>query len=133
MKAVVRVFIRFVSALLRWSKLSIENRITLTNCILDKLQVIPTQDIVYQGEDGVLYVGGVAVDVESKIQMRDRATAALANSTLKVIRDQVAVRAVAMGIHNGDTTEKMYFGRAAIWYHGQLEEILKIFAADEND
>lgn len=116
--------------LLRGVRLTIQDRTALTNVLLDKLQAFPSKDVLTIGENGRLVVGEREVDIDVARKLRQGADAALENSALKVIRDQIAVRAIAMGIHNGDTPEKLFFGRAALWYHQQLDELLKLLATE---
>lgn len=114
-----------VCFLLRNSKLSLENKTKLTSCLLDKLQAIPASDIIKTNEQGKLEVNGRELDLEGAKILREGAISLLDSQTRKFVKEQIMFEAVKIGVHFGDTPERVMFAKAAIWQLEQEEEFLK--------
>src|SRR3990167_4504919 len=114
------------------SRLSMENRIALTTLLLDKLNFIPAKDIIWMNETGRLEINGQEVTLEMAAKLREGARRDLLSNSLKIIREQVAFRAVAIGVHNGDTAEKIMWARVALWWQQQEKELLELLAGVDN-
>lgn len=124
----------FLTKIIVWflnnSKLSQENRIKLTNQIINKLGAFPLTEVITFGEDGTIFVEGRRLNVDAARKFREDAIY-MVNSTLrKVVKEAVLFKAISMSVHNGDTPDKLIFGRSAIWNHQQEEEFYKILAKD---
>jgi len=123
----------FLVEILGKRNLSLEQMNTLSRNIMDNLENLPLNDIIYTNEEGNLIVNGQIIDLEKMKQLREHARAALDNKALDLIKAQVAFTAIANGIHKAETPQALLFNRAAIWYHQNLENHLKILAQrDEN-
>lgn len=120
--------VRLVSFLLRAFPLSIQSRIQLTNTILDVLSM--KSDTISVDPQGNLMVNGRPIDFESARLLRESARAMQNSMARNVIRNAVTQSAVEMAFHNGDTPEKMFFGRAAIWYSQQEDTWIGLLAGD---
>ena len=118
-----RIATKLSVLLLKYSRISIEDRIILTASVLDKLQALPLRDIIKFNEEGILLVNGRTLTSEGKAMLREGAKTLLNNATRKMIHEQVAFAAISIGVHNGQTPEQLMFARSAIWY-GQQEDIL---------
>lgn len=81
--------------------------------------------------DGSLYVEGKIVDYEKAIQLKASARAALGNNARKLVQEQIAAIAGHRGIVEGDTPEKLYFYRAALWWGLQEEELYRMLIGTE--
>lgn len=119
---------KFACFLLERADLSLEDRNLLTSKILDKLEALPIRDILTIGDSGEILISGRPLDFEKARQLRESARAALTNSALLLLQNQILYLAVQRGLHQGDTPEKLYFYRAAIWFGLQLEDMLKNLA-----
>lgn len=104
--------------------LPLQQRTRLLGAILDGLNAVPLQNII-ANEDGRLMLNGVPADLEKVAQLREGAKRALDNPTRKLIREQVASVAGTRGVVEGDTPEKLYFYRAALWWALTEEELYK--------
>lgn len=123
-----KLFLKIVKFLSK-RKLSVDQMNELSVYIMDNLGNLPIYDIIYLNEDNQLFINGKIVDdIEKMMQLREHARTALSNIALKIIKDQVAFTAIANGIHKAETPQALLFNRAAIWYHQQLENHLKILA-----
>lgn|SRR3990167_175979 len=118
-----------VIKLLRNSNLTLENRVLLTTALLDELKAIPATDIIKFTEQGIV-VNDRLLDLEGARLLRESAKATMDSQARKFVQEQVNLRAVTLGVHNGDTPEKLMFARAAIWQGQQQEELLKILASE---
>lgn len=120
--------VRLVAYLLRHSNLSLKDRLTLTNAIQDVLFV--NNDIITVDPQGNLMVNGSYLTAEEAKLLRESAKATLNSSARKLIINTVTQEATEMAFHNGDTPEKMFFGRAAIWFRQHEDIWLKLLAGE---
>lgn len=117
-----------VCFLLRNSKLSLENKTKLTCCLLNKLQAIPASDIIKTNEAGKLEVNGRELDMDGLKILREGAISLLDSPTRKFVKEQIMFEAVKIGVHFGDTPERVIFSKAAIWQLEQGEDFIKKLA-----
>lgn len=113
---------------MRSAGFSLEDRTRCVTALLDKLNFIPYKDIIEADASGRIKINGRLLDYEKAKQIRESALALLDNQCRKIVKDQVAFRAVNLGVHNGDTPEKMYFSRVALWVIQQEDELVEILS-----
>ena len=123
-----RLVVRFTLFLLKNSRISIEDRLLCTNSLISKLQALPTHDIIAVDPSGNIRVNGRELDREGARKLREGSLSILQSSTRELVRQQVVFRAINLALHNGDTPEKMIFGRAAIWWSQQEDELYELLA-----
>jgi len=121
-------FITKMTAYLLKKNLSLKNRTILTTALLKNLVAIQSCDIIKTNEEGKLAVNGRELDFEGAKILRESAISALDNQAWKFVKEQVEFEAVKIGVHFGDTPEKVFFSKAAIWQGLQVEEFLKKLA-----
>jgi hypothetical protein len=109
--------------------LNMRQRTRLVGAILDSNNAVSLNDLIIVDSAGRLIVGGEIVDHELAVKLRDGARYALDNQTLKIVREQVAATAGKRGVSEGDTPEKLYFYRAALWWGKKEDELLTMLAA----
>ena len=124
------IITKIVIWLLKKSELSLRDRTALVTQLLDNLEAIQSRDIIKVNNEGQLVVNDRILDVEGARQLRESAIAILNSSAWKFVREQVEFRAVVLGVHNGDTPEKVYFSKVAIWFGQQIDEILQLLAQE---
>lgn len=112
-----------VAYLLRRTDLSVKERTLLTAVLLDKLVALPASAILSTDEGGNLLLYGKPLTSEQVRQLRESAQLMLTSTARKAVKEQVAFMAVQLGVHHGDTPEKLLFAKAALW-QGQEEEKL---------
>ena len=95
--------------------------------MLTELEAIPLRDMI-QVENNRLFVDGRQVDYDKAVNLQHSAKALLDNPVRSLIRDQVASIAGRRGIVEGDTPEKLFFYRAAIWWGMTEQELIKALA-----
>lgn len=110
------------------SKLSLENKTKLVACLLNKLQAIPASDIIKTNEQGKIEVNGRELDMDGLKILREGAILLLDSPTRKFVKEQIMFEAVKIGVHFGDTPERVIFSKAAIWQLEQEEEFIKKLA-----
>lgn len=108
--------------------LTLTQRTKLIGHILGKLHAVPLSDVIKQDVRG-LTIEGKPLDFETAVLIREGAKAMLDNPARKVVREQVAAIAGKRGIVEGDTPEKLYFYRAALWFGLTEEELYKQLAS----
>lgn len=123
-----RLLVSLVLKLLRHSALSLAERSRLSTGILNKLGALPTGDIITVNESNEILVNGVLLEYERARALREGARAALNNVALRIVRQQVAYNAIKTGIHKAETESQLYFGRAALYYGQQEEDLLLLLA-----
>lgn len=119
--------VKLAKYLLR-NDLTVEERNDLIVHIMDVLQAIPLEDIVYTNEEGVLMVSGKEVGLEKARQLREHARAALDNKALSLIREQVRYEAFIQAGVKAPNTLDLLFYRAALWWGTKEEEKLNVLA-----
>lgn len=125
------MLVRFVCWLLKNRKISTEERQRLTTEILSKIDALPTHAIITVVE-GKTFIRGIELDGERATMLRENAVSALHNKALEAVHEEVLYRAVALGVHQGHTTEQIQFSKAAIWYGQEEVKILKALASGES-
>ncbi len=118
----------FVIWLMRNTKFSIENRVACTTALLDKLNAIPSHDIVNIDQSGRVYFNGKAVDADKVSQLKEQARDLLDNPLRQLVREEVSFRAVKLGVHKADNLEGVFFSKAAIYQAQQEDEIYERLA-----
>lgn len=126
----VRLAYRLVKLVLS-KKLTLQERNLFTGLILDKLDAAPLSAILHIGDNGEILVNGSPIELEMAQILHTAANAALDNRAEKLIKEQVLWVALVNGVHNGDSPEKLYFYRSAIWWEQQRERILHFLASRE--
>lgn len=117
-----------LACLLLKMNLNIQQRTKLVGAILDTNNAVPLKDIIVFHADGNLYIKGERVDHEKAVKLREGALMALDNYTRTIVLEQVASVAGKRGVAEGDTPEKLYFYRAALWWGMLEQEILEKLA-----
>lgn len=100
-------------------------RTKLIAAVLESNNAVPLNKIIELTPDGIMLVNGKPVEYEHMINIRDGARAMLNNPARIVVRDEVAAIAGTRGVVEGDTPEKLYFYRAALWVSLTEEEMYK--------
>lgn len=126
-----RIITNLVIWLMHNTRFSMENRIKCTTALLDKLNFVPHTDIIEMDKAGRLVVNGRQLDLAKSKQLMDSAKAILDNQVRNLVREQVAFKAVNIGVHNGTNSEELYWSRVALWIYQQEDDLYHILAQDE--
>lgn len=116
--------------ILKRKDLPLEDKTALSTALLENFDIRQFTDVLKIDEQGNVLVNGKSVDMELARKMRESAKYTLDSTVRKLVRDQVDILAINLGVHNGDTLEKVLFSRAALWVH-QQEERFYILLAQE--
>ena len=119
---------KIVLWMMRNTRFSLENRVVCTTALLDKLNAIPSRDIVNIDGNGSIFVNGKAVDKGKVSQMRQQAQALLENPLRQFVREQVSFRAVKLGVHKANDLNEVFFSKAALYQAQQEDEIYEQLA-----
>lgn len=109
--------------------LTMQQRTKLVGAMLDGLNAVPIQDVI-EVKEGRMYVEGKPIDYEKSVILRDAARAMRGNQARELVRDQIAAEAGKRGIVQGDTPEKLYFYRAALWSMQAEQELYEALAGE---
>lgn len=123
MKMINKYLTRWAIWGLRHSKLSQDEKALLLSTVLDSIGSLPFRDIISSNESGRLIVNGKPVSIEMARNLQHSARAGLENIAIRFIREHVAFMAINVGVHNGDSLDKIMFARTALW-NGQQEKLL---------
>jgi len=124
-------FVQFVVWILSRSRISIHDRIVLTNAILDKLAVVQSGDILTVDSSGELAIDGRPIEFEFARMLSESARMMLQSTARNVVRRQVEYIAVTHGIHKAETPEQMLFAKAAIWYGQEEDKLYRLLAGED--
>lgn len=125
-----KIITRITAKLLKNSNLSIENRNILVTVLLGELNFLPHRAIIELDQQARIIVDGVPLEVEQAIAVHEGAKALLNSPVYRLVQNQVAFQAVTIGIHTGDTIEKSYWARVALWWGLEQEKLIKMLAQE---
>lgn len=125
-----RFLTHLVVRMLKNSRLSYENRSVLISGILSELNSFPIGAILSEDGQGGILLKGEPLKVEDAVNLREGAKALLHSNVRQLIRDQVAFQAIAIGIHTGDTPERVYFSKVALWWGLEEEKLVRLLAQE---
>jgi len=125
-----KILANLVIRLLRSSDFSLKERTKLVTALLDKLNFIPYKDIIEIDQQGRIMINGQSLPLEKAIQIKESAKAVLDNQCRNLVREQVAFKAVTMGVHNGTMPEQLYWCRTALWIYQQEDELYRVLAQE---
>ncbi len=108
--------------------LTLQQRTKLVGAILESNNAVPLKEVITFAHDGSMIIEDEHIDFEKAIQIRESARAALDNTARKYVQNQVAAVAGRRGVAEGDTPEKLYFYRAALWWGGMEQELYEKLA-----
>lgn len=118
----------YLACLLLKQPLTLQQRTRLVGAILESNNAVPLSDVITVGQDGTMVIENRRIDLEKAIQIRESARAVLENEARKYVQNQVASIAGKRGVAEGDTPEKLYFYRAALWWGRMEQEIYEKLA-----
>lgn len=121
---------RLVAWALRHAKLSQEDRMLLTNQLLSTVGGLPLHATLTVDEAGRLLIRGVPLEYEQAVILRESANNILRSPSWKLVKEQVLYEAISKGVHEALNNDQVLFGKAAIWFGQQQENMLKILAQD---
>lgn len=121
------IAVRFACFLLK-QPLNLQQRTRLVGAILESNNAVPLSDVITLDQDGTMVIENKRIDLDKAIQIRESARAVLENEARKYVQNQVASIAGKRGIAEGDTPEKLYFYRAALWWGRMEQEIYEKLA-----
>ncbi len=119
-----KIAVRFACWLLKLP-LSLENRTRLTCAILEGLDAVPLSEIITRDVNGNLMIGGEYPEQDTINKLYESARGILNNPARKLVREHVRGLAGTRGVAQGDTPEKLYFYRAALWYSDTEQQMLE--------
>lgn len=117
-----------LACLLLKQPLTLQQRTRLVGAILESNNAVPLSDVITLDQDGTMVIENKRIDLEKAIQIRESARGVLENEARKYVQNQVAAIAGKRGIAEGDTPEKLYFYRAALWWGRMEQEIYEKLA-----
>lgn len=118
-----RLLSKLVVYLLKHRTLKLEDKMRVTNALLQNIDSLPITDVITY-KDGVVTIGGKKLDFEQAQNIIVSARALEDNLFRKIIREQVNYEAIKMGIHNGLSPDTILFAKAALWYNEQEQQVL---------
>lgn len=97
--------------------LSQRDKTRLVGAILDVTHAIPLKEVLTFDPNGRLSsIRGRKPEMEDITRLKEGALAMLDNSARKLVSEEVLALAGRRAVVEGDTPEKLYFYRSAIWW-----------------
>lgn len=119
-----RIIAKLAVFALRHKKLSGEQKLIVTSALLDNLNAIPIQKIITFDQQGTVYVRGKQLSANEAIAFRESCIAMQDSFARKIINEQIKYEAISLGIHIGDSVDKIIFSKSALWLIEQENELL---------
>ncbi len=96
----------------------------VTNELLRNIGAIPLHDVITYDSQGSLIIQGRKIEFEQAEALMMNLEALKNNNARKLIKEQVAFEAIKLGLHQGETPEKILFAKAALWYAEQEQKLI---------
>ncbi len=109
---------------LRKISLPQEDRIALTSVLMDKVGVLPIDNVIATTPQGVM-IRGKLLDKESYIGFKESCVALSENVARKVVNEQVRYLAIVEGIHKGLSPDQILFAKTAIWNMQMVDKVIE--------
>lgn len=103
--------------------LSTEDRVALTNAIMDKLVILPIRKSFVISDDGII-INGKTLDQEQALNFRETCIALKDNYARKVMNEQIRYQAVHLGMNMAVSIDTLMFAKAALWIIEEEEKLL---------
>lgn len=128
-----RFLIKLVVGWLKGANLSLDERLVLSQAVLENLGGAPLADIISIDDSGSLVIKGRSLEADVWLKLRDSARGAKASTAFNLVREQVLYEAIKLGVHKADNSNQMFFARAAIWWGQQEEKYLSLLAQENQE
>lgn len=109
---------------LKKADLTLEDRVALTTCLLDKLNALPIGDMVHFTETGLM-INGRELDQDQAINFREACVVLQDNYARKVINEQIRYKAIDLGINKALSVDTVMFSKAALWVVNEMEILIQ--------
>jgi len=109
---------------LKSKRLSGVQKTRVTNELLKNINAVPIHEIITYDQQGSLVIQGRKLEFEQAQALLMNMEALKNNNARKLIREQVAFEAIKLGLHQGETPEKILFAKAALWYAEQEQKLI---------
>lgn len=126
-----KLAVKLAKTLLDGASLSIEQRTELTNALVDKLIALPLHDILTTDEKGTLLLRGKRLDPGQAKLIRESASRMKQETARKIVEKQIKYLAITIGVHQGDSAEKVYFSKVALWVMQEMDKLYTLLAGPE--
>ena len=116
--------------LLKWilNSPSLEERAVVLSTALQYIDTFPANDIIRIEADQTIRLNGQPIDYDLATTLRESAKQVRDSFARKVVREQVAFKAIAIGVHNANTPEQVLFAKSALWWGQQEDEMYRLLA-----
>lgn len=111
--------------------LSVQDRIVLTNTLLEQLGALPFSAIIKVSDSGHITVRDKPLDAELYGSLKESAKAALENPAIQLMWEANAFEAVEFGVHQGLNEYHLLFAKTALWNGQQERKFLKELAGTQ--
>ena len=113
---------------LKKATLSLEDRVALTACLLDKMQVLPISQVITVTSEGGVLIKGKKLDIEQVIAIQESFVSLNDNLAFKLLLDEMRWLAIDHGVFQGLNTDMIMFSKACLFNIKQMKEIVDKFA-----
>lgn len=117
--------------LLRYGRLSNENRQLLTAELLDRLGAPPLHASIRIDELGNWFVRDRPLTLERAQKLHQGAKAMLRNYTRQYVQEQIRFLAIQKGVHENVSPEQGLFAKAALWVMQEEQQLYLALGQDE--
>lgn len=109
---------------LKETNLSLEDKNALLNVLMEKIGVLPTEDIIKIEHNKVL-IKGKELDIEQTIKFKEDCIVFKDSVIRKVLNEQLKYLAVNFGVRKAVNNDMLLFAKAALWLIDEEDKILE--------
>lgn len=116
--------------LLKSKRLDNESKSVVLNALLSNMNALPISDILSFDLQGSLKLNGKPLTIEQAVSIKEGAVSLKNNATYRLIKEQIAFKAVNMGIHNAVNLDMVLFSKAVLWVQEREVELIESLSSE---
>lgn len=116
--------------LLKSKRLDNESKSVVLNALLSNMNALPISDILSFDLQGSLKLNGKPLTIEQAVSIKEGAVSLKNNATYRLIKEQIAFKAVNMGIHNAINLDMVLFSKAVLWVQEREVELIESLSSE---
>lgn len=108
-------------------ELTQQEHLRLLGILTRNINAFPLENAVTITSQGALTANGREMTLEEVVKFRQGISALRDNWAFQLLGDQILFESIKWGVHNGDTTERLFFSKTAIYFITKFRELISQF------
>lgn len=126
MKFIVWLTIKLLNA----KRVTGEQKTRILSALIGNIYALPIRDTITFNQDRTMNIDGRKFDMEQAMQFSESVNGLKNSYARKVINAQLTFKAIQLGIHQGETPEKIQFSKAVLWVLQEEQALIDTVATE---